>query len=160
MRGESSTGLTSIRLARCRAVARGGLDVDPEVRPTVRDADRRRAADLPAVCLLTETAISQYGEEFMLFAAVNPQTRHLLHAEVAPTRNYLTSWRFFEYLRELYSRGPPIVVTDGATMAPSSLNQPSRTSSVNPACATASNAGFEIQTSIDTFYASFPWAWR
>jgi hypothetical protein len=31
-----------------------------------------------------ETAISQRGEEFTLFAAVDPDTRHLLHASVGP----------------------------------------------------------------------------
>lgn len=41
----------------------------------------RRAADLPAVCLLDETVISQHGEEFTLFAAVDPEMRHILHAE-------------------------------------------------------------------------------
>ena len=82
------------------------------------EAGRRPAADLPAVLLIDETAISQHGEEFVLFAAVDPDTRHILHAAVAPTRNYLTTWRFFEQLRELYGRLPPIVVTDGADYGP------------------------------------------
>lgn len=81
-------------------------------------AGRRPAAALPAICLLDETAISQRGEEFTLFAAVDPETRHILHAAVAPTRNYLTTWRFFEQLREVYGRVPPIVVTDGADYGP------------------------------------------
>ena len=68
--------------------------------------------------LLDETVISQHGEEFTLFAAVDPETRHILHAEVAPTRNYLTTWRVFEYLHELYGRVPPIVMTDGADYGP------------------------------------------
>lgn len=84
----------------------------------LEQAGRRPAADLPAVMLLDETAISQHGEEFTLFAAVDPETRHILHAEVAPTRNYLTTWRVFEHLRELYGRVPPIVVTDGANSGP------------------------------------------
>jgi hypothetical protein len=67
---------------------------------------------------MDETAITQYGEKFTLFAAVDPETRHLLHAAVAPSRNYLTTWRFLEELGELYGRVPPIVVTDGASYGP------------------------------------------
>jgi putative transposase len=79
------------------------------------EADRRPAADLPAVLLLDETVIKQRGEQFMLFAAVDPETRHLLYAAIAPSRNYLTTRRFVEELRELYGRLPPLIVTDGAT---------------------------------------------
>lgn len=52
----------------------------------LEEAGRRPAADLPAVVLIDETAITQQGEEFTLFAAVDPNTRHLLHASVAPSR--------------------------------------------------------------------------
>lgn len=41
--------------------------------------------------------------------------RHLLHAAVAPSRNYLTTWRFLDQLRELYGRLPPIIMIDGST---------------------------------------------
>ena len=84
------------------------------------EAGRRPAADLPAVVLMDETTITQRGDEFTLFAAVDPETRHLLHASVAPSRNTLITRRFLAELAELYGRPPPIVVTDGAT-APSSL---------------------------------------
>ena len=80
-----------------------------------REAGRRPAADLPAVVLLDETAISQQGAEFVLFAAVDPERRELLHATVAPSRNTLTTRRFLSELAELYGRAPPIVVTDGAS---------------------------------------------
>jgi transposase-like protein len=46
----------------------------------LREAGRQPATDLPAVVLLDETAISQQGVEFVLFAAVDPETRELLHA--------------------------------------------------------------------------------
>lgn len=52
------------------------------------------AADLPAVVLMDETVIKQQGEKFTLFAAVDPMTRHLLHAAVAPSRNTLTTRRY------------------------------------------------------------------
>jgi transposase-like protein len=55
------------------------------------EAGQRPAADLPAVVLMDETMIKQRGQEFTLFAAVDPETRHLLHAAVALTRNYLTT---------------------------------------------------------------------
>ena len=82
------------------------------------EAGRRPAADLPAVVLMDETVIKQRGEEFTLFAAVDPETRHLLHAAVAPSRNTLTTRRFLTELAELYGRTPPIVVTDGASYGP------------------------------------------
>jgi len=75
--------------------------------------------------LLVETAIKQRGEEFTLFVAVDPETRHLLHAAVAPSRNYLTTRRFLAELGELYGRLLPIVVTDGASYGPV-FTKPSR----------------------------------
>jgi transposase-like protein len=62
--------------------------------------------------------VKQRGQEFTLFAAVDPETRHLLHAAVAPSRNYLTTWRFLEEIGELYGRVPPIVVKDWAIYGP------------------------------------------
>lgn len=113
------------------------------------EAGRRLAADLPAVVLLDETAITQDGEEFTLFAAVNPETRHLLHAAVAPSRNYLTTWRFLEELGELYGRVPPIVVTDRASYGPVfttlGITHIVRRHSIRN----------RIERWIDTFYASF-----
>lgn len=84
------------------------------------EAGQRRAADLPAVVLMDETVVKQQGQAFTLFAAVDPETRHLLHAAVAPPRNYLRTRRFLEELGELYGRVPPIVVIDGPATAPSS----------------------------------------
>lgn len=99
---------------RCRAVSRSNL----EIRSAVGEADRRQATDLPAVCLFDETAISQDSKEFTLFATIDPDTRPILHAAVAPTRDYLTRWQFFEELGELYGRMPPIVVTDRVGYGP------------------------------------------
>jgi len=84
----------------------------------LRETGRRRAADLPTVLLLDETAIKQQGQQFVLFAAVDPETRHLVHASVALSRNYLTTRRFLAEVAELYGRAPPIVVTDGASYGP------------------------------------------
>ena len=64
------------------------------------EAGRRPDTDLPAVCLSDETAISQHGEEFALFAAFDSETSHILHAEVADTKLPAT-WRCSEHLREL-----------------------------------------------------------
>lgn len=122
----------------------------------LKEADRRPAADLPAVLLVDETVIKQRGEEFMLFAAVDPETRHLLHASVAPSRNYLTTWRFLEELRELYGRVPPIIVTDGATYGPVferlGVTQIIRRHSVRNHIERWIQ---ELKRRIDTFYASF-----
>ena len=93
------------------------------------EAGRRPAAGLPAVVLMDETAVTQHGQEFTLFAAVDPETRHLLHAVVAPSRNYLTTRRFLEEIGDLYGRVPPIVVKTGPATAPSSPNSVSHASS-------------------------------
>lgn len=84
----------------------------------LRKAGRRPAADLPAVLLMDETAITHQGEEFTLFAAVDPETRHLVYAAVAPSRNTLTPRRFPSGIAEVYGRAPPIVVTDRASYGP------------------------------------------
>ena len=66
---------------------------------------------------MDETTITQQGEKFTLVAAVDPETRHLLHTSIALSRNNLTTRRFLAKLVELYRRAPPIMVTDGATIA-------------------------------------------
>lgn len=76
---------------------------------------------------MDETAISWRGEEFTLFAAIDPKAHHLLHASVAPSRNTLTTRRVPTGTTELYGRAPP--VTDGASYGPSSLRWASLTSS-------------------------------
>lgn len=91
----------------------------------------------------------------MLFAAVDPETRHLLHAEVTHKQNYLAAWRFFEHVREVYGRVPPIVVTDGGSRR-----------RLHRLCITwIRQHGFrnrielwiqELKRRIDTLYASFP----
>ena len=43
----------------------------------------------------------QHGEQFVLFAALDPATREVIHLSVAPSRNYLTTRRFLEELEEL-----------------------------------------------------------
>jgi putative transposase len=122
----------------------------------LEETDRRPAADLPAVVLMDETVIKQRGEEFMLFAAVDPETRHLLHASIAPSRNYLTTRRFLEELRELYGRVPPIIVTDGATYGPVferlGVTHIIRRHSVRNRIERRIQ---ELKRRIDTFYASF-----
>jgi putative transposase len=120
------------------------------------EAGRRPAADLPAVMLLDETVVKQRGQQFTLFAAVDPETRHLLHAAVAPSRNYLTTRRFLMEIAELYGRAPPIVVTDGATYGPVfthlGITQIVRRHSVRNRIERWIQ---ELKRRIDTFYASF-----
>ena len=106
------------------------------------EAGRRPAADLPPVLLMDETAIKQRGQQFVLFAAVDSETRHLIHASVAPSRNYLTTRRFLTEITELYGRAPPIVVTDGASTAPSSPDLVSHASFAVTASETVLNVGF------------------
>ena len=119
-------------------------------------AGRRPAADLPAVVLMDETVVKQRGHEFTLFAAVDPETRHLLYAAVAPTRNYLTTRRFLEELADVYGRVPPIVVTDGARYGPVfthlAITHIVRRHSVRNRVERWIQ---ELKRRIDTFYASF-----
>lgn len=120
------------------------------------EAGWRPAADLPAVVLLDETVVKQQGQEFTLFAAVDPETRHLLHASVAPSRNTLTTRRFLTELAVLYGRAPPIVVTDGASYGPVftklGITQVVRRHSVRNRIERWIQ---ELKRRIDTFYASF-----
>ncbi|AUV84474.1 hypothetical protein C2R22_23290 (plasmid) [Salinigranum rubrum] len=120
------------------------------------EAGRRPAADLPAVLLIDETVITQRGQEFTLFAAVDPETRHLIHASVAPSRNYLTTRRFLVEIAELYGRAPPIVVTDGASYGPvftrMGVTRIIRRHSVRNRIERWIQ---ELKRRIDTFYASF-----
>ncbi|HET7322878.1 MAG TPA: IS6 family transposase [Halococcus sp.] len=120
------------------------------------EAGRRPAADLPAVVLMDETVIKQHGEEFTLFAAVDPETRNLLHAAVAPSRNTLTTRRFLTELAALYGRAPPIVVTDGASYGPVftklGVTRVIRRHSVRNRIERWIQ---ELKRRIDTFYASF-----
>lgn len=67
---------------------------------------------------MDETVIKQRRQEFRLFAIVDPETRHLIHAAIAPSRNYLTSRRFRPVIADLYGRATPIVVTDEASYGP------------------------------------------
>ena len=105
---------------------------------------------------MDETAIKQQGEEFTLFAAVDPETRHLLDASVAPSRNTLTTRLFLAELAELYGRAPPIVVTDGATygpvFTPLGITRIIRRHSVRNRIERWIQ---ELKRRIDTFYASF-----
>jgi transposase-like protein len=120
------------------------------------EAGRRPAADLPAVVLIDETAIKQRGEEFVLFAAVDPETRHLLHASVAPSRNYLITRRFLTEIAELYGRPPPIVVTDDASYG-SAFTEEGVTHIVRRHSVRNRIERWiqELKRRIETFYASF-----
>jgi len=120
------------------------------------EAGRRPAADLPAVLLMDETVIKQRGQEFVLFAAVDPDTRHLIHAAVAPSRNYLTTRRFPSVIAELYGRAPPILVTDGASYG-SVFTKHGTTHIVRRHSVRNHIERWiqELKWRIDTFYASF-----
>lgn len=74
----------------------------------LEEAGRRFATDLSAVQLMDETVVTQHGHEFVLFAAGDLETRHLVHAAVAPTRNYLTARLILTEIAELYGRAPPM----------------------------------------------------
>jgi hypothetical protein len=59
--------------------------------------------------------VLQRGEQFVLFAALDPATREVVHLGVAPSRNYLTTRRFLEEIEELYGDHPEVVISDGTT---------------------------------------------
>lgn len=76
---------------------------------------RQPVAELPSTILLNETVVVQHGEQFVLFAALDPATREVVHLGVAPSRNYLTTRRFLEEIEALYGNLPEVVITDGVT---------------------------------------------
>jgi putative transposase len=47
----------------------------------------RPVAELPPTILLDETVVVQHGKQFVLFAALDPATREVVHLGVAPSRN-------------------------------------------------------------------------
>jgi putative transposase len=51
---------------------------------------RQPVAELPSTILLDETVVVQHGEQFVLFCALDPATREVVHLGVAPSRNYLS----------------------------------------------------------------------
>lgn len=59
---------------------------------------------------MDETVISQQGEEYLLLAAVNPETHDLLHVRVAPLRDTLITRRVPIGTAELYGRLPVVVI--------------------------------------------------
>ena len=122
----------------------------------LEEAGRRLAADLPAVMLMDETIVKHRGQQFTLFAAVDPETRHLLHAAVVLSRNYLTTRQFLEKVANVYGRLSPIVVTDGASYGPVFTHL-----GITPVVRRHSVRNRierwiqELKRRIDTFYASF-----
>ena len=58
----------------------------------------RPVAEVPSRILLDETVVVQHGEQFVLFAALDPATR-----------------RFLEEIEKPYGGLPEVVITDGAT---------------------------------------------
>jgi transposase-like protein len=92
-----------------------GLELDTEVRAKTLGDGRLLVAELPSTILLGKTAVIQHGEQFVLFAALDPATREVVHLGVAPSRNYLTTRRFLEEIEELYGDLPKEVITGGAT---------------------------------------------
>ena len=76
---------------------------------------RQPVAEVPSRILLDEPVVVQHGEQFVLFAALDPATREVVHLGVAPSRNYLTTRRFLEEIEDLYGGLPEVVITDGAT---------------------------------------------
>ena len=76
---------------------------------------RQPVAEVPRKLLLDEAAVSQHGEEFVLFVALDPASREVVHLGVAPSRNYLTTRRFLEEIEALYGELPEVVITDAAS---------------------------------------------
>ena len=76
---------------------------------------RQPVAELPETILLDETVLRQRGEQFVLFAALDPDTREVVHLSVAPSRNYFTTRRFLTELEAIYGTLPETVITDAAS---------------------------------------------
>jgi len=71
------------------------------VQKWVQKADQQPAdGRSPNQIALDETVIWINDEQFWLFAAVNPETNHLLHVRLFPTRTTVTTRMFLDELRE------------------------------------------------------------
>jgi transposase-like protein len=75
---------------------------------------RRPVAAVPPRVMLDETVVRQRGQEFTLFAALDPATRRIVHLNVYPVRNYLTTRLFLTEIEHLYGTVPSTIVTDDA----------------------------------------------
>jgi transposase-like protein len=118
---------------------------------------RQPVAELPSTILLDETAVVQHGEQFVLFAALDPATREVVHLSVALSRNYLTTRRFLEEIEDLYSELPDTVITDGARGYGAAFGR-LRIRHVVRVLGVRNRIGRcmqELKRRIDTFYASF-----
>lgn len=148
--GPAGTGLTWGRTIICRR-----LELDPEFWAAAGDDQPAGGMSPAGHSLVDETVVKQRGDEFTLFAAVDPETRPLLQAAFASSRNYLTCRWFLEELREVYGRIPPIGVTGDAIYGPPSIDCISLASSTATASETVSDADIELKRCIDTLSVSF-----
>ena len=81
-------------------------------------------------------------------------TREAVHFGVAPSRNYLTTRRFFEEIEALYDDLPEVVVTDGATGYGIGLLRIRHDVFVHGVRNHTERWMQELKRCIDTFYAS------
>lgn len=75
---------------------------------------RQPVVALPSTILMDETVVRQRGEDFVLFAALTPETREVVHLSVYASKSYLTTRLFFAEIEQLYGTLPKTVITDGA----------------------------------------------
>jgi len=61
-----------------------------------------------------ETVIRLDDEQYWLYAAVDPETNDLLHAQLEPTTNNALADRFFADLRNRHEIGDATILVDGS----------------------------------------------
>ncbi|OYR74044.1 IS6 family transposase [Halorubrum ezzemoulense] len=62
-----------------------------------------------------ETVIRLDGEQYWLYAAVDPETNDLLHTQLEPTTNNALADRFFADLRDRHDVDDATILVDGST---------------------------------------------
>jgi len=62
-----------------------------------------------------ETVIQLNGQQYWLYAAVDPETNELLHTKLEPTRTNVIAHAFFTELREKHDVDDAVFLVDGAT---------------------------------------------
>ena len=79
--------------------------------------------DIPEVLVVDETKIQIGSRQHYLYAAICPDSKRIIYAEIYPMRNYLATRTFFKKIIEIYGKRPGLVVTDGGPWYPEALRR-------------------------------------
>lgn len=79
--------------------------------------------DIPEILVVDETKIQIGSKQHYLYAAICPDSKRIIYAEIYPMRNYLATRTFFKRIIKIYGKRPGLVVTDGGPWYPEALRR-------------------------------------